>query len=195
MIKNSIKTAWRTIIRGPIQSTIVIGGLAVSLVVVLLILLWVQNEISYKAFHSQADRIFLLSEVDESNGDVSEELPYPIYKAAEFDIPEVEQAAVGFFGGRIIDMVFVVDGQQFYERELLFVDSNWPDLFDYRLLLGSFERFRDEPHVMAISESKAKNSLAMDRRLGRPSLSIVYPLRLWRYLRTCRQTPHSAKTS
>src|SRR5690606_27810816 len=98
MIKNYFKTAWRTIFRNPVQSAIVIGGLATSLVVVLLILLWVQNELSYNSYHTDADRIFLLSEVDESNGDVSEATPYPIYEIVQSEFPEVEQAAVGFEG-------------------------------------------------------------------------------------------------
>lgn len=166
MLKNYFKTAWRTIFRNPVQSAIVIGGLATSLVVVLLILLWARSELSYDSHYTDADRIFLLSEVDESNGDASETMPYPIYEIVQSEFPEVEQAAVGF-DGTYMDLVFNVDGRQFYERELLFVDSNWPSLFNYRLVAGSFDRFRNEPDVIAISESKAKQYFGHDIAVGK----------------------------
>ncbi len=166
MIKNHLKIAWRTIFRNPAQSAIVIGGLATSLAVVLLILLWVQNELSYNNYYTDADRIFLLSEIDERDGGVREETPYPIYEVAQSDIPEVEQAAVGF-DGKSVDLVFDVDGRKFYEREALFIDSNWLRFFDYRLVDGSFVHFRDEPNVIAISESKAKQYFGHDTAVGK----------------------------
>lgn len=166
MIRNHLKIAWRTLIGAPAQSAIVIGGLAMSLVVVLLIFLWAKNELSYDSYHTDADRIFLLCEVAESDGWIEEEGPYPIYDALQAEIPEVERAAVAI-PGTYMDLVFQVGSQPRYERELLFVDSNWFDLFDYQLVAGSFDHFRQEAHVMAMSESKAKQYFGAEPAIGK----------------------------
>src|SRR5690606_25042440 len=92
-------------------------------------------------------------------------LPYPAYEAVQAEIPEIEQAAVGV-PGKYMDLVFTLDDHQFYEREILFVDSNWLDLFDYQLLAGSFERFRTEPRTIAISESRAKQYFGTQTAIG-----------------------------
>ena len=58
MYKNYLKTALRNIKRQKGYSIINIGGLAVGMACCLLILLWVQNELSFDKFHRDADKIF-----------------------------------------------------------------------------------------------------------------------------------------
>ena len=58
MFRNYIITAVRNLLRNKFYTSINIAGLAIGLSVGIMILLWVQDELSYNKFHSKADRIF-----------------------------------------------------------------------------------------------------------------------------------------
>jgi hypothetical protein len=54
MFKNYLKIAWRNITRHKAYSTLNIAGLSIGMACSILILLWVQNELSYDTFHTNA---------------------------------------------------------------------------------------------------------------------------------------------
>ncbi|WP_315823729.1 ABC transporter permease [Paraflavitalea speifideaquila] len=58
MIKNFFKIAWRSLLRSKGFSAINILGLVVGMASAILILLWIQNEVSYDQFHEKKDRIY-----------------------------------------------------------------------------------------------------------------------------------------
>ena len=58
MIKNYFKTAWRNMTRNKTSSFINVAGLSIGIACVLMILVYIQNELSYDKFHKDADRIF-----------------------------------------------------------------------------------------------------------------------------------------
>src|SRR5689334_11283158 len=61
MIKNYFKSAWRNLAKNRFYTGINIAGLAVGLAVGIMILLWVQNELSYDSFHSNAKNIYKIN--------------------------------------------------------------------------------------------------------------------------------------
>jgi len=58
MIKNYFKTAWRNLLSNKFYAAINIIGLTVGLTVGLLILLWVNDELSFDRFHTKAAQIY-----------------------------------------------------------------------------------------------------------------------------------------
>ena len=58
MFKNYFKVAFRNLFRNKGFSIINISGLAVGMASAMLILLWIQNEMSYDQFHEKKDRIY-----------------------------------------------------------------------------------------------------------------------------------------
>ena len=57
MYKNYFKIAWRNILRNKTSSFINIGGLAVGMAVVILIGLWIWDELSFNKYHTNYERI------------------------------------------------------------------------------------------------------------------------------------------
>ncbi len=57
MIRNYFKIAWRNILINKGSSAINIGGLAVGMTVVMLIGLWIYNELSFNKYHDNYDKI------------------------------------------------------------------------------------------------------------------------------------------
>src|SRR6185312_11484048 len=60
MIKNYFITAWRNLIKNKFYSVINIAGLTLGLAIGILILLWVQDELSFDTFHKNAKNIYRL---------------------------------------------------------------------------------------------------------------------------------------
>ncbi len=58
LIVNYIKTAWRNILQHKLFSIINVLGLAIGLAAVILITLFVRDELSYDKFWSKADNIY-----------------------------------------------------------------------------------------------------------------------------------------
>lgn len=61
MLKNYFKIAFRNLIRYKAYSFINICGLAISMAASILILLWVQNELSYDRFHKNSGRLYRIT--------------------------------------------------------------------------------------------------------------------------------------
>src|SRR5882762_8221824 len=61
MLKNYLKIALRSILRHKAYSIINISGLAIGMASSILIMLWVQNELSYDRFHTNADQIYRIA--------------------------------------------------------------------------------------------------------------------------------------
>ena len=101
MLKNYVKIALRTLKRQKGYTFINVAGLAVGMACCLLILLFVQDELSYDRHHDNADRIFRLT-IAYDQGSHWAPIGPPVGPAFMAEIPEVEQIA------RIFDTVRTV---------------------------------------------------------------------------------------
>ena len=70
MIKNYFKIAWRNLIKNKASSLINIGGLAVGMTVVMLIGLWIWDELSFDNYHKNYNRIAQVIQNVTNNGEV-----------------------------------------------------------------------------------------------------------------------------
>src|SRR5450432_3545670 len=91
MFKNYFKTAWRNLVNNKFYSTINITGLAIGLAVGIMILLWVQDELSYDNFHQNAGSIYKINSHlgKGASAQVWEGSPGPLAVFCKQQIPEV----------------------------------------------------------------------------------------------------------
>jgi putative ABC transport system permease protein len=61
MFKNYFKIAWRNITRHKAYSALNIAGLSIGMACSILILLWVQDELSYDRFNANANELYRLT--------------------------------------------------------------------------------------------------------------------------------------
>src|SRR5215213_4666549 len=94
MFKNYFKIAWRSLLTNKFYSAINISGLAIGLGVGIMILLWVQDELSYDSFHGDANNIYKInSHLGTGSGaQVWGGAPSPLAIFAKTQIPEVVNA-------------------------------------------------------------------------------------------------------
>src|SRR5690606_30450890 len=60
MLRNDIKTAWRSLKNQRFYSLIKIGGFAISTAICLVIVLFIRHELSYDKFYKESDQIYRL---------------------------------------------------------------------------------------------------------------------------------------
>lgn len=158
MIRNYFKTAWRNILRNKFYASINVIGLTVGLTVGLLILLWVNDEFSFDAFNSKADRI---CEINAQIGTGTSRqtwpgLPAPTGMHAAKDIPEVENSVrIGreddYPVYRYKDKLLPVG-----DHGAFFADASLFKIFDYKLLKGNVNNPFPDIHSIIITESTAR---------------------------------------
>src|SRR5690349_940044 len=95
MIRNYFKTAWRNLTRGKSFSVINITGLAAGMAGAILILLWLQNEISFDKFHHHKKNLYEVYGLTSNAEGHSSAIPVvsqPLGPALQQNYPEVAAA-------------------------------------------------------------------------------------------------------
>src|ERR1700683_1111540 len=95
MLRNYIKIAFRNIIRNKGFSILNISGLAIGMASAVLILLWIQNEISYDSFHVNKAQLFQVWNSNQVGGEIQSgpQSPEVMAPFLQKDVPEIEQVS------------------------------------------------------------------------------------------------------
>src|ERR1035437_2637540 len=96
MISICFKIALRNIKRYSVHSILNISGMAIGMTCAILILLWVQDELSYDRFHKNADDLYRVIENQNlSGGEISLLAPTPgaLALALKEEYPEIKRSA------------------------------------------------------------------------------------------------------
>ena len=92
MKKSLLFFVYRGLLRSKVYSIINILGLAFGLACCIIIYLYIQQEISFDAFHSKADRTYHFVEETQypTGADYEGSAPYPLADALRMDYPDFE---------------------------------------------------------------------------------------------------------
>lgn len=173
MFRNYLVISLRNIVKNKWFSLIKIAGLAVGMAAFLLILFYVQFELSYDRFHEKGDRIYLFT-IREPwlRKDVIEYTagsPEPLAAALISDIPGVVNAT------RIMkpfaDKPVLQYGDNKFFENGFYADHNFLRIFTFPLLLGDPQKALVEPNTIVISEDVAQKLFGKDDPMGN---TIVY---------------------
>ncbi len=167
LIWSYVKIALRKIRRQKGFSLINIAGLAIGMAVCILILLWVQDELSYDQFHTNSDRIFRVIEHEELSG--GEVLSYtqqspalgPVLKS---EYPEIlESVRYDRMNNRLVQY----DDHKYYENGFSFVDLEFLTVFTFPLKVGNPETALKDPASIVISERIAQKYFNQSDPIGK----------------------------
>ena len=129
MFKNYLKVAFRNLIKNRIYSFINIIGLALGMACCILILLWVQDELSFDSFHKNNDRLYkVVNQLDDSWTTAS---PWALVPTLKKDFPEVDKAT----RFNTMDLLVKYDDKSYYEN-IGFVDPDFLEMFSFPLIEG-----------------------------------------------------------
>jgi putative ABC transport system permease protein len=165
MIKNYFKTAWRNLQKNKLYGAINIAGLAIGLSVGIIILLWVQDELSYNSFHRNASNIYKInSHIGTGAGaQVWDGAPAPLTVLSK-QLPEVVNAV------RINEIyqsvLFEYGDKKFNESSLAFIDSTFFSVFDFKLIRGNAARPFTNINSIVVTASEAKKYFGDKEAVG-----------------------------
>jgi len=167
MLKNYIKIAFRNIVRHKGYTFINIFGLATGIICCLLILVYVQDELSYDRYHEKADQIYRIINAGVIRGNQIE-IPLvsgPWGPAMVEELPEVLKAV------RIKppDSRWVIEHgeKKFPEKGLYFVDPTFFEVFDVEMVVGNPAHVLDAPYSMVITEEMAEKYFGSEDPIGK----------------------------
>ena len=165
MIKNFFKVAFRNLAKNKGFSAINISGLAIGMASAMLILTWIQNEISYDQFHENKDRIYEAWNRAEFSGNLNSwnTTPKILVRTLENDLPEVERAVRVDWGSNYL---FSIGEKRLTVRGTI-VDSGFLKMFSFPLIKGNADIAFNAPHSIVVTESLAKKLFDKDEAMGK----------------------------
>jgi len=156
MIKNYLKTAWRNLRKNKVFSLINIAGLSIGMAACLLILQYVNFELSYDQFNKNVSDLYRVYNDRYQNGKLVQHgtITYSaIGKAMQDDFPEViNHARVEPFGKVII----ITNDKKFDDQETIAVDNSFLTMFSYSLVAGNKQTALKDPYTAVLTQSAAK---------------------------------------
>ncbi|MFQ5627843.1 MAG: ABC transporter permease [bacterium] len=164
MLKNYLKIAIRTLHKNRIYSFINVLGLGISIAACLLILHYVDFELSFDAFHENADNLYRLTNDRYQNGELTQHgvITYPsVPKAMHRDYPEIVNYS------RVIQFsrLYLRHGETGFDERIVFADSAFFGMFSFPLLQGDANSALAEPYSILLSESAANKYFGNNWRI------------------------------
>ncbi len=155
MIRNYFKVAFRSMWRQKQGTVINILGLSVGMAVCILIVLYVQDELSFDRFHANAERIYRIAGEYDQGGDALNRSAITTYLLGD-DLEEgfsaiEEIVRIDNFSGALV----TYQDQQYIEEEVYYVDSTFLDIFSFPLLEGNTQTALNAPNSVILSQAMA----------------------------------------
>lgn len=172
MFNNYLKIALRNIFKHKGYSLINIVGLAIGMACCLLILLYIQDELSYDRYHENADRIYrVIEEVRlEGVGEESSSMPFPTGDTLPLEYPDAVEASVRFFNFQLPTMSVqygTSDEKLFNEPRFFFADSAVFQVFSFEMIEGDPKKALEEPNTIVITEAMAEKYFEDEDPMGK----------------------------
>lgn len=146
MVKNNFKVAFRSAKKHKAYSIINLSGLAVGLTSFILIVLYVQHQLSFDQFHEQKEKIFRVTNGEDA---ITPNIVGPFLKR-NFQDEIRHSVRVIELGGQILK----VDDYSF-KGKVYFVDSAFLDVFTFPLLRGNIKDALSRPKTLVITQAAA----------------------------------------
>ncbi|HUZ57387.1 MAG TPA: ABC transporter permease [Hanamia sp.] len=167
MLKNYFKTAWRSLLKNKFYSAINISGLAVGLAAGIMLLLWVQNELSYDKFNKDYQHIYRLSTQLKSNGKnmTWTGVPGPLAIFAK-SIPQVQSIVrtQNLFDQVLSDK----DKNKIFDgNKIGVVDSGFFKMFSFHLIKGDKTNLFPNLNSIVITKATAEKLFNDDDAIGK----------------------------
>jgi ABC-type antimicrobial peptide transport system permease subunit len=166
MLLNNLKIAFRILVKQKIYSFINLTGLAVGMACTILILLWIQNELSRDMFHDNIDNLYRVYQkfeyssnkifyTDNTSGLLASEL--------ESSFKEVKKSSRFLPGG----MKSVRYDDKSHDEFICYADQSFFEMFSYKLLFGNKETALTNPSSIIITRNIAEKYFRHENPIGK----------------------------
>jgi len=166
MFNNYLKVSLRNIRRHKGYAFINIAGLAIGMACCILILLYIQFELSFDRYHEKADRIYLVKRHGNFGGteNTSSANNALVAGLLKKDFPELDNAVrIGFMPNPAVKY----EEKKFYEDDVLYADDSFFDMFTYSMVQGDPKTALEAPYSVVITEEIAGKYFGSENPIGK----------------------------
>ncbi|MBW6499240.1 MAG: ABC transporter permease [Bacteroidales bacterium] len=152
MIKNYLISAWRNMMRSKLYTLINIFCLSVGITGAVLIVLYINHELSYDTHHQKHERIFRLDGKYTIGGQLNHLAitPFPLGPALKLEFSQVEEYVRIFIQENLL---IRIDDKEFLEDDFAMVDTTYFDVFTHRFIHGQAHGALTEPNTAVLTAS------------------------------------------
>ncbi|MDH5386371.1 MAG: ABC transporter permease, partial [Candidatus Aminicenantes bacterium] len=151
MFKNYLIITLRNFKRHKGYAFINIAGLAIGIACCILIVLYIQFELSFDKYHDKANKIYLLKRHGNFGGKEHTSSSNNALSAGfiKKDFPEVEDTVrIGFMPNPAV----LYEEKKFYESQVLYADDSFFEFFTYPMTKGDPKSALQAPFSVVITE-------------------------------------------
>jgi putative ABC transport system permease protein len=165
VFKNFITPAYRNLIRNKAFSAINISGLAIGMASAILILLWVQNELSYDRFYKNSDRLYQswIRGSGKNGIGCSPVTPKPLGPALKQEYPEVEQMSRVNWD----EAMLLTVGEKRMNITGSMVDPGFLAMFGFPMIYGNANTALSNPTGIVITEKLSRKLFDSEDAMGK----------------------------
>jgi putative ABC transport system permease protein len=165
MFRNYLKTAFRNLRKKQLYSAINIFGLTVGLAACLLIGVYINHELSYDKFNTNADRIVRATMEYKFSGTVNSTATTGTKVGPQFKriFPSIEEYVRTFISHNVVQS----GDKMFDEPRILYADPAFFRIFSFRLVKGDAATALDAPDKIVLTQSMAKKYFGDDDPLNK----------------------------
>lgn len=152
----SIKSYLRHLIKNKLYTVVTVVGFAISLTFIVLLSVYIQNELAVDDFHVNKERIYRLE-------NESVDFSPPIAVDLKNSIPEIEDFTRALEGDGRIN----ISGEQRLKINYLGVDASFFDIFSFPLIKGRPEEVLQTANSIVLSKSMAMKLFGSTDAVGK----------------------------
>lgn len=159
MFRFNLKTFWRRALKSKSYLVINLLGLTVGITSTILIFTWINYELSYDKYHQDANRVYRVYSDIKMNGHnfTSAMAPPPLTFVLSNQLPEAE-GCTRVWTYTNLTVTRKRDGaadEAYNEKRVIQADSNFFDVFKYKLLAGDVNTALVAPMTIVVSKDAA----------------------------------------
>ena len=159
MLRNYLKVTIRSFINQKYYSIINTLGLALGLAACIIILLYVQDELSYEKSFKNNEHIYRLVQDFPMGDHLSQtaSVPYATKNTMAEDFPAINNTALIFRPSSWGNATLLnYEGNEFYEDEFVFAEHSFLKIYDFNFIKGDPTTALMAPNELIITKSVAK---------------------------------------
>ncbi|MFX1708846.1 ABC transporter permease [Chitinophaga sp. CC14] len=153
MLKNYCRHGWRNLLKNKLSTLINIGGLSIGLATGIIILLWINGEVSYDAFHQHKASIYQLMSNSYHDGRwfTGDATPAPLAEKMKLGFPEIKYTTRQAYGGQQL----LSTGKKSIYQQSMYADPDYFNIFTFPAISGNPVTALQDPGAIILTESTA----------------------------------------
>jgi len=174
MVSSYVKIAFRNFTKRKLFSVINVSGLSIGFSVCIVLLIYVESELSYDRHNEKADQIYQTVSTYYINGELRGTYPLSDFgqgPALISNIGEIKNFVRTHLmhGGAVIsNKSNPSNSVQFYEDESIqFVDSSFFDVFTHKSIQGDLQTALDQPNSIVLTQKAAQKYFNEEQIIGK----------------------------